>query len=142
MIAFLLACSFAFADDLIRPKPPDPVAGECSKSYAIRAGERPPPGLIDPETGLARCGAVASPVSEVAYLLAVEKHRDGIERLWSLDVRTLEAERDYYRAAYLDTSRVPWYQEAAVQKWGARLETLAVVGVVGGLAIWANQGAQ
>ena len=132
--AVLLALiSTSAADDLVRPKRADPTPGECAQSYPRRVGSKPPAGLIDLETGLVRCGAVAEPTSSLAYLLATEKHRDGIERLWILDVRTLETERDWYQSRYKATTETPWYRTPAASRWAGRLETLAAVGIVGGI---------
>ena len=135
MIGLALLLSTAFADDLVRPKRETPVEGECAKAHPLRVGEKPPVALVDPETGLVRCSAVAEPTSSLAYFLAVEKHRDGIERLWALDVRTVELERDSYRKLYVDAVNPPWYQKPTIQRWTGRFETLAVVGIVGGLIV-------
>ena len=134
IIATLLVLSTAAADDLVRPRRHELMPDECRKAIPLRVGERPPAELVDPETGLIRCGAVAEPTSSLAYLLATEKHRDGIERLWMLDVRTLETERDWYRDRYKATTDIPWYRTSTASRWAGRLETLAAVGIVGGIA--------
>ena len=135
---FLLMVSPSQADDLVRPKKAKPTAAECSKAYPLRVGEKPPPELIDPATGLVRCAAVAEPTSSLAYLLATERHRDGIERLWVLDVQAMQTERDFYRARYAEAASPPWYQTPAAQRWGGRLETLVAVGLVAGVAFGAD----
>lgn len=131
MIAAFLAVSLAVASDLERPKEPTPTQDECPEAYALRPGQPPPAALVDKTTGLVKCGAVAEPTSRLAYLLAVEKHRDALERLAALDVKMLETERDFYRARYLDAASPPWYRTPAANRWAGRLETLAAVAVVG-----------
>ena len=131
MIAALLAVSLAVASDLERPKDPTPTKNECPKAYALRPGQPPPAELVDETTGLVKCGAVAEPTSRLAYLLAVEKHRDALERLWVLDVEMLKTERNFYRDRYLDAASPPWYRTPAANRWAGRLETLVAVAVVG-----------
>ena len=131
MIAALLVSVALAGDPLIRPVVPEPVAGECARSVPLRAGEPVPAALLGSD-GLVKCSAVAEPVSRVAYLLAVERHRDGLEALHSLDLRLLEAERDWYRDAYVKAGAPEaWYLRPSVQRWGGRFEALACVAVVG-----------
>lgn len=132
------------ADPLVRPSVPDPVERECPRSFALRVGERPPPGLVDETTGLVACQAVAEPVSRLLYLLQVERHRNAIEELHAVDVRVLKAERDWYAVRYKEAAGPGvWYERPAVQRWTGRLETLLAVAVVGGvLAVTYDQGGE
>lgn len=128
MMLALLFVATALAGDLApRPDRPAPTEGECSSSIPLRVGERPPVELVDPDTGLVRCGAVAEPTSSLAYLLAVEKHRDAIEKLWTIDVKAAHTERDFYRDRYLDAANPPWHRTPSAYRWTGRIEALAAV---------------
>jgi len=129
MIAALATILTVFAGDIERPARPDPVANECKLSIALRAGEPPPVDLIDPASGLVKCSAIAEPVSSVAYYLATEKHRDGIEALYAVDRRALTLERDRYRSLYLEATSPPWYETPTAQRWAGRVETLIAIGL-------------
>lgn len=129
MIAALATILAAFAGDLERPARPEPVAGECTSSIPLRIGEPPPPELIDPVSGLVRCAAIAEPVSSIAYYLATEKHRNGLEALHVVDLRLIAIERDRYKTLYLDSVAVPWYETGTAQRWAGRVETLIAIGL-------------
>lgn len=132
ILAMLLAGQLALAGgvSLVRPERPDPVPGECPRSLPLRVGEPVPPELVDGD-GLVRCAAVAEPVSSLAYLLSVERHRDAIERLHESDLTILEAERDWYNARWQGAAAPPvWYKRPTVQRWAGRIETLFTVSIV------------
>lgn len=138
MIIALFGVALAM-DPLIRPSVPEPGVSECGESVPLRAG-RPPPAELVGVDGLVRCDAVAEPISRLAYLLAVERHRDAIEEIHAVDLRILESERDWYRAAYLHNTHPPWYKQPTVQRWTGRIETLATVAIiVGGAAVIYNR---
>jgi hypothetical protein len=132
LIALLLSAPlWAGAPVLTLPDWPDPVEGECPGSIPIRAGEQAPAELFD-ETGLAKCTAVAEPVSSLAHLLAVEQYALSIGKIHALDVQLLEADRDYWLERHKRDTDLPWYERPAAQRWAGRLEVLVLTAVVAG----------
>ena len=129
MILLMLAAPLWAGDVLGRPIRPDPVESECPASIPIRAGLLASPELIGPD-GVFLCTAVAEPVSSLAHMLALEKYHEAREQLHSLDVRLLEAERDYWQDRHTQDTVRAWYDKPSVQRWTGRIETLIVVAVV------------
>ena len=136
MIALFIGLALA-ADPLVRPAMPEPGKTECAQAIPLRAGRPPPAELVGPD-GLVRCDAIAEPVTRLAYLIAVERHRNAIEEIHAVDVRILEGERDWYKAAHLQLADPPWYDRAVTHRWAGRLETLITVSVIvaGGAAVY------
>ena len=114
-------------------KPPDlpvPVDGECLESVPVRAGDVVPI-VLSGADGLAACSFVAVPVSQLAYLLKVEKYAEGSDRLHSLDVELMEIEINWYKERVTKLSIPPkWYEKPTSQRWLGRAEMLLTVGVV------------
>ena len=129
MILLMLSATLWAGDILVRPDRPDPVDMECPASIPIRAGQ-PVPGSLIGADGVILCTAVAEPVSSLAHLLALDEYHAALEKLHSLDVRLLEAERDYWRDRHTQDTRLAWYEKPAAHRWAGRVEALLVVGVV------------
>lgn len=106
MIGFLgLFVALASAQGLPDlPVPEEPASGECHRSFPLRAGTSSPTALISAD-GLARCSAVAEPLSSYAHLLKMEVHAKTVRDLYALDVGRLEAENRSLRVWY----RRPWF---------------------------------
>ena len=118
------------AQTLKAPDLPAPVEGECLESVPVRAGDVVPV-VISSADGLAACSFVAVPVSQLAYLLKVEKYAEGADRLHMLDVQLMEIEIDWYQERVTELSTPPkWYAKPEAQRWFGRAEMLLTVGVV------------
>ena len=109
-----------------------PVAGECSRHIPIRRGEAFAPALS--AGGVAKCTAVAVPLSELAGYLKLESRLGTADKLHALDVSILERERDYYRAALEKEQTRPWYRSPAAYRWAGRADILIVAVVLTGTA--------
>ena len=94
------------AQTLKAPDLPAPVEGECLESVPVRAGDVVPV-VISSADGLAACSFVAVPVSQLAYLLKVEKYAEGADRLHMLDVQLMEIEIDWYQERVTELSTPP-----------------------------------
>lgn len=131
MILGLLLLAAGWAGSLTAPTPPEKFPGDCDQSIAIRVGGSLSSAIVGPD-GFAVCSAVAMPPGQVAYLLKLEEYHHARERLHALDVELLETERNWYRDQLATKSApVPWYETPAAQRWGGRLEVLAVVAIFG-----------
>ena len=119
------------ANELNMPAPPEPHPDECTTSMALTKGKPVSNRLV--LDGVAVCSAVAEPTASLTYLLAVERYSIAAGRLHSSDVALLKAERDWYRVKYeAEAAPGPWFNRPATQRWMGRLETMAVVAMVGG----------
>lgn len=87
----------------------DTVPGECHQSIPIRSGKPFPTSLQD-AGGLARCSAVAEPLTSYAHLLQMKEHATLVHTLYEADMLKVSAERDFYRsAADIPLHREPWF---------------------------------
>ena len=111
------------AEPIARPDKPEPVAGECVEAIGIERGEALPTGLIY-ESGVAKCSAVALPLSEMQDFLITEEWAHAMSSRYSVDTAPLEGQIDWYRAALMEAQEpVPFWQQPYVP---------LVVGVIGG----------
>ena len=99
------------------PLPPLPARGtlapsECIESIPVRAGLPIPQSLMGSD-GLARCSAVAEPLSSYAHLLVLEEHARLVRRLYDIEVSQLAAERDQWKeraeAVTVPLTHRPWF---------------------------------
>lgn len=79
------------------------IAGECPRALPLVAGETPPEDLVEPDTFILSCGAVAVPSSQVLHLLAIEA--------WSAGAH---AELVALETVELPSSPLPWLQGVAL----------------------------
>lgn len=100
----LLLVGLAAAEIPDPPQSDDPASGECEHSIPLRAGLALPASLLD-GTGLARCSAVAEPLSSYAHLLKMEVYARQIHDLYGVDIASLQAENERLRAWH----RQPWF---------------------------------
>ena len=113
MVVLLLLMGQALASEI----PPWPVAGatasgECASSLGITRGSSINLSLLIDDGGLARCSAVAEPLSSYAHLLAIEVHAKQVRALYVLDTSRLMRERDYWQAEAEQATRwhrQPWF---------------------------------
>lgn len=140
MILGLLLIAAGWAGPLTAPAPPEAFPGGCGQSIAIRAGGAIPSAIVGPD-GFAPCNWVALPTNELAYLLKLEEYHHAQQRLHALDVDLLKTERNWYRDQLATMAEpAPWYESPAAQRWGGRLEVLAVVGILGaGFGYYVNR---
>lgn len=118
-----------------RPSPVERVANQCPATVALVPGRPIPAGLVD-EAGLVICSAVALPTSEALDLVALEAWSDAIEARYRLDVGALRFELAWYASRLEELERPPaWYQTRAAARWGGRLEVLATVAILAGIAV-------
>ena len=131
MIFLCLFLGIAHAEQLIeRPEPPEKVEGECRKVYPIRMGQPLPATIVSP-SGNSLCSGVVVPLSQYADLLSLEEWGKAIAQQYSIDVASLEMERDWYKEKLEQESQpVPFLERPGTQRWFGRLETLVTVGVV------------
>mgnify|MGYP003638950047 CR=1 FL=1 len=117
MTTILLFLGMAFASDPIeRPATPEPVKGECFKVVPINKGKPLSPVILDTD-GIAKCSALAVPLSQFSDLLQTEQ--------W------LDMEIDWYKTKLEQANQpVPWVEKPATQRWLGRIETIVVVGIV------------
>lgn len=130
IVLFSLLMGPLQAQTLRAPDLPASVDGECLVSVPVRAGDVVPI-VLSGADGLAACSFVAVPVSQLAYLLKVEKYAEGLDRLHSLDVELMEIEIKWYKERVTELSIPPkWYEKPTSQRWLGRAEMLLTVGVV------------
>ena len=104
----LLLCTSWAGDPLVRPPVPTSQPGECHQSISISKGETITPRIL--KDGAAVCSGVVVPTSQLAYLLATEVHRNGIETMHIQDIRILQARLSEY-------DKPPsWVERPAVQR--------------------------
>ena len=120
MTLLLLLFGHALASEL----PPWPQAeattsGECAESYPITIGKPVP--FLTGSDALARCSAVAEPLSSYAHLLAIEQHAITVRALYVVDTIQLRAERDHWQAEAEQATR--WHR----QPWFVAVTTSALV---------------
>ena len=127
---WLLLSSLAFADLPERPEPPKSIAGQCSKNFALTKG-RPLPAELSADVSFTRCSAVAVPLSDYADLLATEKWGLATYKIASIEIASIEMERDWYKNRLEgELKPKPWLDRPSTQRWLGRIETMVVVGIV------------
>ena len=118
------------SDPFERPKAPDPVKGECLKVLPITY-QKPLPLILVDDSGVAKCSAVAVPLSQFSDLLQTEKWGVSIESQFKIETSKLEMERDWYKQQLDDALKPkPWLERPGTQRWLGRIETIVIVGVV------------
>tara|TARA_R110000824_G_scaffold385420_2_gene579681 strand:- start:270 stop:716 length:447 start_codon:yes stop_codon:yes gene_type:complete len=131
MTTILLFLGTAFASDPIdRPATPDPVKGECFKVVPINKGKLLSPVIIDTD-GIAKCSALAVPLSQFSDLLQTEQWGVAIQSQYKIETARLDMEIDWYKTKLEQANQpVPWVEKPATQRWLGRIETIVVVGIV------------
>lgn len=121
----LLALSSAHGlEPIARPGPPEPVEGECEEAIGIERGELVPADLQF-DSRVARCSAVALPISEMQDLLATEAWANAVNDRYVVDVAHLEWQIEWYKDALVEANApVPFWQQPYVP---------LVIGVIGGV---------
>ena len=111
-----------------RPKVPEPVVGECTKTYGLQKDLLIPTVFISADTLKPKCSAIAVPMSDYADLLQTERWAMAIQQQYFLDVTQLERERDHYAKLYEEAAKPdPWHQRPAAQRALGGLTVLLVV---------------
>ena len=123
--AFLVSVAMAGPADR-----PEPVPGQCPRHIPIRKGEALPAVLAG--AAVAKCSAVAVPLSDMAYFLELESRLIEADKLHGLDVSILKTELDYYRKALENAQDLEWYEKPAAHRWAGRLDILLTAAVISG----------
>ena len=131
MIGALLFLGMALASDPIdRPAAPNPVDGECHKVLPITKGKALPQVIVEPP-GVAKCSAVAVPLSQFSDLLQTEQWGVAVQSQYKIETSRLDMEIDWYKNKLEQSNQpVPWLEKPATQRWLGRIETIVIVGVV------------
>tara|TARA_R110000744_G_C19296270_1_gene555219 strand:+ start:798 stop:1244 length:447 start_codon:yes stop_codon:yes gene_type:complete len=131
MTTILLFLGMAFASDPIeRPATPEPVKGECFKVVPINKGKPLSPVILDTD-GIAKCSALAVPLSQFSDLLQTEQWGVAIQSQYKIETARLDMEIDWYKTKLEQANQpVPWVEKPATQRWLGRIETIVVVGIV------------
>ena len=131
MTGILLFLGMAFASDPIdRPATPDPVKGECFKVLPLNKGQTISPVVVGPD-GIAKCSALAVPLSQFSDLLQTEQWAGAIQSQYKIETSMLQMELDWYKAKLdEETQPQPWMERPATQRWLGRIETVLIVGIV------------
>jgi len=131
MMMILLFLGMALASDPIeRPATPDPVDGECYKVLPINKGKALPQVIVEPP-GVAKCSAVAVPLSQFSDLLQTEQWGVAIQSQYKIETSMLQMEIDWYKTKLNEEMQPqPWMERPATQRWFGRIETVLIVGVV------------
>ena len=131
MMTSLLFLGMALASDPIeRPATPNPVDGECYKVLPINKGKALPQVIVEPP-GVAKCSAVAVPLSQFSDLLQTEQWGVAIQSQYKIETSMLQMEIDWYKTKLNEEMQPqPWMERPATQRWFGRIETVLIVGVV------------
>jgi hypothetical protein len=131
MTTILLFLGMALASDPIeRPATPAPVDGECYKVLPINKGKALPQIIVEPP-GVAKCSAVAVPLSQFSDLLQTEQWGVAIQSQYKIETSMLQMEIDWYKTKLDEEMQPqPWMERPATQRWFGRIETVLIVGVV------------
>jgi len=131
MMTILLFLGMAFASDPIdRPSTPDPVVGECFKVVPINKS-KPFSSIILGSDNLAKCSAVAVPLSQFSDLLQTEQWGVAIQSQYKIETARLDMEIDWYKTKLDQANKpVPWIEKPSTQRWLGRMETIVIVGIV------------
>ena len=129
MILLFLGMALA-SDPIERPATPDPVDGECYKVLPINKGKALPQVIVEPP-GVAKCSAVAVPLSQFSDLLQTEQWGVAIQSQYKIETSMLQMEIDWYKTKLNEEMQPqPWMERPATQRWFGRIETVLIVGVV------------
>ena len=131
MMTSLLFLGMALASDPIeRPATPNPVDGECYKVLPINKGKALPQVIVEPP-GVAKCSAVAVPLSQFSDLLQTEQWGVAIQSQYKIETSMLQMEIDWYKSKLDEEMQPqPWMERPTTQRWFGRIETVLIVGVV------------
>ena len=131
MTTILLFLGMALASDPIeRPATPDPVDGECYKVLPINKGKALPQVIVEPP-GVAKCSAVAVPLSQFSDLLQTEQWGVAIQSQYKIETSMLQMEIDWYKTKLEESNQpLPWLERSETQRWLGRIETIVIVGIV------------
>ena len=131
MTTILLFLGTAFASDPIsRPATPNPVDGECYKVLPINKGKALPQVIVE-SPGIAKCSAVAVPLSQFSDLLQTEQWGVSVQSQYKIETSTLQMEIDWYKTKLDEVTKpLPWLERPSTQRWLGRIETMVVVGIV------------
>ena len=131
MTTILLFLGMALASDPIeRPATPNPVDGECYKVLPINKGKAISPVVMGLD-GIAKCSAVAVPLSQFSDLLQTEQWGVAIQSQYKIETSRLDMEIDWYKNKLEQANKpTPWLEKPSTQRWLGRIETIVVVGVV------------
>ena len=111
-----------------RPEAPDPVPGECTKTFGLQKGVKPPADILPTQTGTPTCSAIAVPLSDYADLLQTERWAKALKSQYFLDMKQLQLERDHYAKLYEEAATPePWHQRPAAQRAVGGITVLLVV---------------
>ena len=123
----LLALSPAYGlEPIARPSAPEPVEGECEEAIGIERGELVPADLLF-DSRVAKCSAVALPLSEMQDLLISEEWAQALSDRYTVDTAHLEWQLGWYKSQLsLANAPVPFWQRPDVR---------FVVGVTTGLTM-------
>ncbi len=129
MILLFLGMALA-SDPIERPATPNPVDGECYKVLPINKGKALPQVIVEPP-GVAKCSAVAVPLSQFSDLLQTEQWGVAIQSQYKIETSMLQMEIDWYKTKLNEEMQPqPWMERPATQRWFGRIETIVVVSVV------------
>ena len=130
-MTILLFLGMALASDPIeRPATPNPVEGECYKVIPINKGKAVSRVVVD-SAGVAKCSAVAVPLSQFSDLLQTEQWGVAIQSQYKIETSMLQMEIDWYKTKLKEEMQPqPWMERPATQRWFGRIETVLIVGVV------------
>ena len=111
-------------EPIARPSAPEPVEGECEEAIGIERGEPVPADLLF-DSGVAKCSAVALPLSEMQDLLISEEWAQALSDRYKVDTAHLEWQINWYKEALVEANApVPFWQQPYVP---------LVIGVIGGV---------
>ena len=89
------------------------------------------PQVIVEPPGVAKCSAVAVPLSQFSDLLQTEQWAGAIQSQYKIETSMLQMEIDWYKSKLdEETQPQPWMERPATQRWFGRIETVLIVGVV------------
>tara|TARA_R110000824_G_scaffold303731_1_gene491554 strand:- start:153 stop:539 length:387 start_codon:yes stop_codon:yes gene_type:complete len=108
-------------------------AGECAEFVPIRTGQ--PLAASIAADGIARCDGVVTPLSDLAGFQALQADCAAADKLALVDIRVLEAEREWYKSELDRVSDVKWYQKPAAHRWAGRLDVVIISVVLTATAV-------
>lgn len=95
----------------------------------LKPGQALPAELLD-DQGLLRCRVVLVAPWRFRDLLDGETWGSQVADLYRLDTGRQELELSWYQGKVVELSQpAPWWERPAAQRWGGRLEVIAVVAV-------------
>ena len=104
--------------------------GECYKVLPINKGKALPQVIVEPP-GVAKCSAVAVPLSQFSDLLQTEQWGVAIQSQYKIETSMLQMEIDWYKTKLEESNQpLPWLERSETQRWLGRIETIVIVGIV------------